>query len=234
MTTSVAAFAEDRHSFVERPLTHAPWRSAAIEDDVLEHTPEAAFEPLNLGDEQGLSAFRSRLFAPASDEQSQIDQTGPVGRAPISVPRKRTEEPQRHVVSRRIAPDTLLSNREDATYEPEVDPSFDVRALVAQQGELLDMTITVSPDVPRKCSTCRNYRASEQGERGWCTNDMAFTHRQMVNADDLACQSTIGCWWLPADEQVWLDGDIQPSHVPTPRIDRLVAHLDPIRRVAER
>jgi hypothetical protein len=56
----------------------------------------------------------------------------------------------------------------------------------------------------------------------------------VVNADDLACQSSIGCWWLPADKEVWLEDDVDASYRSTPRVDRLVAHLDPVRRVAER
>jgi hypothetical protein len=56
----------------------------------------------------------------------------------------------------------------------------------------------------------------------------------MVNADDLACQSTIGCWWLPADEEVWLDDDTDSRWQSTPRVDRMVANLDPVRRVAGR
>jgi hypothetical protein len=105
--------------------------------------------------------------------------------------------------------------------------------MIARPQQLLDMTITIGEGVPRQCSTCRNYRQAEHGERGWCTNNYAFTHRQMVNADDLACQSTIGCWWLPADEEVWLD-DEEPAIAPTPRVDRLLAHLEPLKRAAGR
>jgi hypothetical protein len=140
-------------------------------------------------------------------------------------------EPQ--VPAQRIAPEALLNHPEDAWYEPEFDDTFDVRDILAQSSELLDMTIEIAPETPRACATCRNYRQSEQGERGWCTNNWAFTHRQMVNATDLACQSTIGCWWLPADEEVWLI-DTEPERGATPRVDRLIAHLDPLRRAVGR
>lgn len=82
--------------------------------------------------------------------------------------------------------------------------------------------ISIAPDVPRQCATCRHYRASEQGGRGWCTNTWAFSHRQMVNEDDLPCSSSIGCWWLPADDEVW-DTDEPAAHGPTPRVDRMLA-----------
>jgi hypothetical protein len=139
---------------------------------------------------------------------------------PARTPRER----QRH-----IEPQELLRQPEDAWYDPEPVPEFDVRNLVEPDTELLDMTITIAPDVPRACATCRNYRPSEQAGRGWCTNTWAFTHRQMVNETDLACDSTIGCWWLPVDEEVWLT-DFEVAADATPRIDRLIAHLDPERR----
>lgn len=131
---------------------------------------------------------------------------------------------------RHIEADELLADPEDAWYEPMPEPDFDVRSLIDRDTELLDMTIEISPDVPRACRTCRNYRPSEQPGRGWCTNAWAFTHRQMVNETDIACDSTIGCWWLPADEEVWLT-ELDIASEATPRVDRLIAHLDPERRV---
>ncbi|HEV2073431.1 MAG TPA: hypothetical protein VGR29_07285 [Thermomicrobiales bacterium] len=141
-------------------------------------------------------------------------------------------EPER--ASTNVLPvNSLLGAPADEGFEPEVTPEFDIRAIVEQRTELLDMAITIAPDVPRECSTCRSYRMSEQGERGWCTNNWAFTHRQMVNATDLACQSTIGCWWLPADEEVGLITD-ESGYVATPRVDRLIAQLDPLKRAVGR
>lgn len=73
--------------------------------------------------------------------------------------------------------------------------------------------------VPRVCMTCRDFRPAESGERGWCTNDWAFSHRTMVEADSRPCQSTIGSWWLP-HEILWLGGiDVQRHGHPTPLID---------------
>lgn len=73
--------------------------------------------------------------------------------------------------------------------------------------------------VPRVCMTCRDFRPAESGERGWCTNDWAFSHRTMVEADSRPCQSAIGSWWLP-HEILWLNGiDVQRHGHPTPLID---------------
>ncbi|HVL26455.1 MAG TPA: hypothetical protein VM450_20360 [Thermomicrobiales bacterium] len=231
VTTSMEAFEEDRHSFVERPRVSAPWHATEAISEV-QSPPQPAYEPLDLANDAGLSAFRSRLFDAAPAEPA----AEPVmaARAPIAVPRRTREERPTRAVQAAIDPEALLDDPRDAMYEPDVDPNFDVRALVAQQGDPLDMTIEVAPEIPRQCATCRSYRASEQGERGWCTNSWAFTHRQMVNAGDLACQSTIGCWWLPADEEVWLEDDAAKLDRATPRVDRMVAWLDPVRRTAGR
>jgi hypothetical protein len=53
----------------------------------------------------------------------------------------------------------------------------------------------------------------------------------MVNDDDLACRSSIGCWWLPADD--WrMDLDDESDDVPTPRMDELIARNRPAARRA--
>jgi hypothetical protein len=106
---------------------------------------------------------------------------------------------------------------------PDLDAGgFDLRELVTRGGELLDMTIDIAPEIPRECRTCRSFRSADGGARGWCTNEWAFTHRRMVNEDDLACETTIGCWWLPAD-RYWLIEEQDGFAAPTPRIDQLIA-----------
>lgn len=111
---------------------------------------------------------------------------------------------------------------EEGTLPDLEDPQFDIRDIVARGSELLDMTIDIAPDVPRECRTCRSFRSADGGARGWCTNEWAFTHRRMVNEDDLACETTIGCWWLPAD-RYWLIEEEDGYAVPTPRMDELIA-----------
>ena len=196
--------------------------------------PTVTFEPLNLHDARGLDAFRSRLFEHTWDDARAHVAVDEPSRAPAQHVLRTEPDEEAWRAEPPIDPDALLEDPRDAAYEPEVDPAFDIRTIIRRQSDLLNMTIQVAPEVPRKCATCRSYRASEQGERGWCTNTWAFTHRQMVNAEDLACRSTIGCWWLPADREVWLD-DTEPGPVrPTPRVDRLIAHLQPLRRTAGR
>lgn len=213
----------------EPELTHVAWR----DEDA---RPE--YEPLNLAEERDMDAFRNRLFATATAgtvrAADRSEGRAAAQRSPVSMSRGRTPDVQhrvRHAES--IQPETLLDDPSDAYYEPEMESGFDLRNLVGPDLELLDMTIEVAPGVPRNCATCRSYRVSEQGGRGWCTNTWAFTHRQMVNAEDLPCQSTIGCWWLPADNEVWLE-DAELTYPETPRVDRLIAHLDPLKRAVGR
>jgi hypothetical protein len=246
-STSDQAFEEDAHHFVERRYTEAPWRDettseepAAAEEAPSGFTAQASaeryYEPLDLDNTESFSAFRSRLFAGEASDEAPRPHPDSTTRIDAAVPRRhRMDAPVTRTAPVAMQAEELLQDPRDAMYDPPVEPSFDIRAIVAQQHDMLDMTIAVAPEVPRVCATCRSYRASEQGERGWCTNGWAFTHRQMVNADDLACQSTIGCWWLPADDVVWLEDEEQRALTePTPRIDRLVAHLLPLRRTAER
>lgn len=109
----------------------------------------------------------------------------------------------------------------DVVEFPDIDEEFDLKELVARGGELIDMTIDIAPDITRQCRTCRSFRSADGGSRGWCTNEWAFTHRRMVNEDDLACDTTIGCWWLPAD-RYWIAEDQNGYAAPTPRMDRLI------------
>jgi hypothetical protein len=86
-------------------------------------------------------------------------------------------------------------------------------------------------DLPRICRTCRDYRPSAEGQRGWCANSWAFTHRRLVLEDDPApCQSAIGDWWLPVDD-VWLvAADVSSHGRATPLLDRLTAKAEQQRR----
>jgi hypothetical protein len=112
---------------------------------------------------------------------------------------------------------------EDRVVEPEPiepdyvhpDPAFTWR----EEGDRIDMTIEASPTVPRMCRTCRDFRPADNGGRGWCTNKWAFSHRRMVDADELPCETSLGCWWLPHDE-VWLSEADAAAHTePTPLVD---------------
>lgn len=95
-------------------------------------------------------------------------------------------------------------------------------------------------NVNRACRTCRDFRPAESGDRGWCTNKWAFSHRRMVDADELPCETSIGGWWLPSDD-LWLSAvDVSSHSLPTPLLDKWITdrltasgemqELQPLRR----
>ena len=117
-------------------------------------------------------------------------------------------------------------DREPGSAEPQ--PPASLRPQPADFGDyggwfdLQSVEPRLSPSLQRACATCRDFRASENGERGWCTNRDAFTLRTVVNASDLPCISSFGCWWVPYDA-VWLaEASVRDHHNPTPLLDQLV------------
>ena len=85
-------------------------------------------------------------------------------------------------------------------------------------GSLLSV---LASGVPRVCQTCRSYRPGDGGERGWCANRWAFTHRRLVEPEDAQpCETSIGSWWLPADDVCLAAADISTHGQPTPNLDR--------------
>jgi len=79
--------------------------------------------------------------------------------------------------------------------------------------------------LPRCCGTCKDFRSTD-GRRGWCTNQWAFKHRRMVDADDRPCETSIGHWWIPGDF-TWEAGvDPASFNPPTPLMDK---YVDPVR-----
>jgi hypothetical protein len=117
---------------------------------------------------------------------------------------------------------------------PVHEDRFDVAAeqpivddFVVSPGSVVEEIAIAEPplwsSIPRMCRTCRDFRPAESGERGWCTNKWAFSHRRMVDADELPCGTTIGGWWLPHDES-WMTGvDISAHSQPTPLLDHWLA-----------
>jgi hypothetical protein len=90
----------------------------------------------------------------------------------------------------------------------------------------------LAPELPRICRTCRDFRPAEGGDRGWCANEWAFSHRRVVGAaDEVPCESTLGHWWLPVDE-IWLNLiDVADHGQATPLLDAWLPHHreEPIR-----
>lgn len=82
--------------------------------------------------------------------------------------------------------------------------------------------IEISPDVERCCGTCTSYRPSKVAGRGSCTNAFAGPVQRVVYEQDLSCQHSYGSFWLPADEEVWLE-ELNTDYPPTPRVDAMLA-----------
>ena len=82
-------------------------------------------------------------------------------------------------------------------------------------------------DLPHVCRACRDFRPAGEGQRGWCANRWAFTHRQLVQEDDIApCYSSIGDWWAPVDDVWFVAADVSSHGRATPLLERLIAEKD--------
>ena len=117
------------------------------------------------------------------------------------------------------------SSRPSRDHDRRDDEIFDIRRAVADPDDTsITRQLDVENGVAKCCLTCRSFQPGDEAGRGWCMNSWAGTYRQMVNADTLACQSSIGHWWIAADT-TWIppSDSIQPR---TPRTDRLVARAD--------
>jgi len=85
------------------------------------------------------------------------------------------------------------------------------------------VVIPLWSQIDQQCRTCRDFRPADAGERGWCTNKWAFSHRRMVDADECPCATSIGVWWVPRDD-FWLSkADVSRHSQPTPLLDRFLA-----------
>jgi hypothetical protein len=89
---------------------------------------------------------------------------------------------------------------------------------LAHRKDPIDVIPFVSA-ATRCCETCRDFKRVGDGATGWCVNPYAFAERRMVRAQELACRSSIGVWWLPHDD-LWLEcADITHHGRPTPNLD---------------
>lgn len=121
---------------------------------------------------------------------------------------------------------------------PESAPSPDERA----PGD--SRTMSASPDIDQDesenyepvslpmlnnekacCRNCRDFLPAKDGVTGWCNNPFAFEERHKVSGAIVACQSSFGSWWSPADDW-WMErADIAHHSAPTPLFDHLIRQL---------
>lgn len=109
-------------------------------------------------------------------------------------------------LSRQVVAEELMSSQPDL---PTVEPPTRPPARPRQQ------------QMPRCCATCRDFRPVGDGTTGWCTNEYAPTAKHMVESGDLACETSVGSWWL-ANDVIWLErADTTHHSRPTPLLDEL-------------
>ena len=161
------------------------------------------------------SPLRSANYRAPEPRQPQHD--APL-ETPAVRPARQEQGPVRQAHSPALHPMQYREESRAVVNAPDPE-AFDIRDLLSGDSDLLDPGVSIAPDVPRACRTCRDFRPSESGERGFCANNWAFTHRQMVNADDLPCHSTIGCWWLPSD-RLWMPEE--RTETETRRVDAML------------
>ncbi len=123
-----------------------------------------------------------------------------------------------------------------AVAKPEPDsapPTEDSRAVQAKMQPAAEApsvpvrppTTAAQTSMRECCATCRDFRPAEGGERGWCNNQYAFDHRQMVDRNELSCRGTIGNWWIASDDWWLQKADISHHGRPTPIVDDLLRQL---------
>ncbi len=83
-----------------------------------------------------------------------------------------------------------------------VETQVTERRTPRRQGPTVPMA---APSGDKRCETCRSFQAADDGTRGWCTNAWASTRNAMVDARELACRSSLGDWWIAADD-AWTQG----------------------------
>lgn len=136
---------------------------------------------------------------------------------------------------RAMAPRVAAPREDHGPYEETVAeaPGLVARAEPRQnldsQYPLLNVRIAIAPDVPKVCGTCASFRPGNQAGCGGCVNRDANPEQGIVEDHELACKTTIGSWWIPADEEIWLDEFTLPES-DTPRMDLLLEQLAKRRR----
>lgn len=232
-TTGGAAFRDELLSFGASPSSfrseHATERGAPPTIRLRERPIEPAPPPRpafveetdDLPVEEVRAQLRERPAPPAlvaSTPPARPQQPGPSQGESAVKPPIDERDPGWHVWAGQIGGPAPATTRAAVRSTPEID-----------QPDSLPMPLPDVPSVvrsrpttiPESCATCRDFRPVGDGRTGWCANEHAFPTKRMVESSDLACRSSLGCWWLPSDD-VWLDGADTTHHSrPTPLLDEL-------------
>ncbi|MCA9834734.1 MAG: hypothetical protein KC435_12355 [Thermomicrobiales bacterium] len=139
---------------------------------------------------------------------------------PVATPASQPQQ-TRDVESRTNSVDAASLDRPQVKKKPLIPLRVDNSPFESAQ-------IEIAPNVPRCCGTCASYQPGDSGTspgRGACMNAFTGPVPRMVSERDLGCQHTFGCFWVPADEEVWLD-ELPVFNEPTPRVDRMVARRE--------
>ena len=145
-----------------------------------------------------------------------------------AAPRSGAGEPIHVGTQRPVMATDASVHHDDDRVPARIEPPTLLRPQPADFGEyggwfdLQSVEPRLAPDLPRACETCRDFRPSENGERGWCANRDAFTLRTVVNATDLPCISSFGCWWVPFDDSWLSEAGIRSHRNPTPLLDQTI------------
>lgn len=120
-----------------------------------------------------------------------------------------------------------VAHIDNASFEVSMrEAHFETTHHAGRDEEPIDRIAWVA-SLPRCCGTCRDFRRSADGRTGVCTNPLAFADQRhaVVESDQLACRSSAGVWWVPADD-VWLEQvDVSHHTRPTPHLDAALAGL---------
>jgi hypothetical protein len=205
--------------FPAEPRRFAPSRHDVVSARHDDHsvTLPKALQDRSRRDDQGTAPLPDLGLRPKSDVATP---TPPSFRGSLRGP---GASPQRSATSQSDAPsvtgagspgktDIRTNSSPYSTYRVPLDMP------AALERDPID-TVPAASSVPRCCETCRDFKRVGDGNSGWCANSYAFPERRKVQAQDLACRSSVGVWWLPHDD-LWLErSDITHHGRPTPILD---------------
>lgn len=207
---------EPREIVTNRPrLTEAPHQRAAPADR-LKSSPLRGYHP-------AVKAAALRAQETGTPRSRPIQPTGQ--RPATSSQPERAPQPVAQRQQNNAAPD--IRQKPIRQQRPQ-QPRTEERRPMAATPRVKDSTpfmrgaIRIAPQVPRCCGTCASFRPSDVEGRGSCINEFAGPGQRVVNEQNLGCKHTFGCFWLPADEKVWLNELIE-NRAATPRVDKMIA-----------